>query len=89
MESESYDSYQASVPARWGGAGIEPAALTVYASRAGEVTVPVGGGQASLARYGEPLTAYAEGFELLEDWDKISGDMSPGQWVCTAKPKEG
>ncbi|MFE1451950.1 hypothetical protein [Streptomyces olivaceoviridis] len=80
-----YDSYQISVPGTWTKSGFVSRRVTVYGTRPGELPEVVAKGWARVRHLsGEPQDVRVEGFEPLHDWDKLSGDMSPGEWVCTA-----
>lgn len=84
-DDRPYDSYQAVVQATWKH-GIIQQPLVVWGGRGDEIPEKVAGGQATLAPCGGPLTAYATGFRLHNDWDKLHTGLGPGEWVCTAEP---
>jgi len=81
-----YDSYQMSVAATWD-EGVIDRTVTVYGVRGDEIPDVVAKGRCRLGkRFGEPFEIRVEGFRPGNDWDKLNGGMSPGEWVCTAVP---
>ena len=89
MSEESSPIYQMSVPGTWS-KSFETRSVTVFETHAGGPPEVVAEGTCRLRHLGgEPVDVAVQGFRPGHDWDKLSNDMGPGEWVCTPHRTEG